>query len=522
MHKKICVVQGRTLEEARYHLKTKYGVSDDYIQHCEAHPIFGMGQGSGNSPTYWLFISSTLFDIYDLRAHGSTYKSRDGSAKVQVKAVGFVDDVRTSVNAFENNTITVDQLIALATRDSQLWHDILSASNQALELPKCGYHAIIFEFDPTGHPTMVDDPDCRITLKDKEGREFDIERWKTSQATKYLGAHKAPADQRQQAMATKRKCDDFCRVINCSHLTRTETQCFYWAIYRLSMNYVLPTTYFTKAELHRIQARAHRTIVGRSGYCRTTAGAVLYGPRQYGGAGFFHLYDDQGYGQIKLFMKLWRSPTTQAGKLLRVVVSWAQYCVGTSQPVLQDVKTKWPHFESKWLNSLRSYLRNIGGQLRLHKHGVSQLLRVHDAFIMDMAINSKKFGPTALRRINYCRMYLNVLLLSDITTPNGQRIDDAAYLGNRDDLHHFETHDRVNQPKPNDKAWTEWRKCLNLFCNNSYHHTLKTPLGAWTVPPHDYAKEWEFLYSSAEDAIYHSDAMGYRLHRPQTPPIRLR
>ena len=118
--------------------------------------------------------------------------------------------------------------------------------------------------------------------------------------------------------------------------------------------------YFTKTELHQIQARAHQAIVGRSGYCKTTAGAVLYGPRQYGGAGFFHLYDDQGYGQIKLFMKLWRSPTTQAGKLLRVVVSWAQYCVGTSHPVLQDVTTKWPHFESKWLNSLRSYLRDCG------------------------------------------------------------------------------------------------------------------------------------------------------------------
>ena len=174
-----------------------------------------------------------------------------------MKAVGFVDDVRTSVNAFENNTITVDQLIALGTRDSQLWHDILSASNQALELPKCGYHAIIFEFDPTGKPAMVEGPACCLTLKDKEGREFDIKRWKTTQATKYIGAFEAPADQTQQALTTKRKCDDFCCVINCSYLTRTETQCIYWAIYQLSMNYVLPTTYFTKAELHCIQARAH-------------------------------------------------------------------------------------------------------------------------------------------------------------------------------------------------------------------------------------------------------------------------
>ena len=163
----------------------------------------------------------------------------------------------------------------------------------------------------------------------------------------------------------KKKCDDLGRIIRCSHLSRTETQCFYWAIYRLSANYVLPTTYFTKSQLHNIQAKAHSAMVSRSGYCRTMANEIIYGPKLYGGAGFFHLYDDQGYGQIKMFMKLWRSPTSQAGKLLRVAVSWAQHGVGTSAEILQDVTTQWPHFEAKWLKSLRQYLCDIGGEILL-------------------------------------------------------------------------------------------------------------------------------------------------------------
>ena len=226
MHKKICVVQGRTLEEAKYHLKTKYGVSDEYIQHCEAYQIFGTGQGSGNSPTYWLFISSTLFDMYDSRAHGSKYQSYDRLTTVHVTAIGFVDDVRTSINAFKNNQITLDQLIAMAQRDSQLWHDILSTSNQALELPKFGSHAIFFEFNPTGEPTMVEDPQCQITLQDTSGHYFDIPKWKTTKATKYLGAYKAPATQEHQYKALKQKCDKFCRVITCSHLTKIKIECF--------------------------------------------------------------------------------------------------------------------------------------------------------------------------------------------------------------------------------------------------------------------------------------------------------
>ena len=249
-------------------------------------------------------------------------------------------------------------------------------------------------------------------------------------------------------------------------------------------------------------------MVGRSGYCRTTAGAILFGPKQYGGAGFFHLYDDQGYGQIKLFMKIWRSPNT----LLRIVLSWAQYCVGTSTPVLQDVTAKWPHFESKWLNSLQTYLRDIGGQLRLHTHGVNKLQRLNDSFIMDVAITSRKFGPAALRCINYCQMYLNVLLVSDIASPNGRKIDQAAYAGDKQALQSYDSGDSVHQTKPNCKAWAELRKCLRLLCHRNSPQ-LKEPLGAWTVQPHEYARDWALLYSATEDAIYSSNDLDYSVHR---------
>ena len=34
--------------------------------------------------------------------------------------------------------------------DVQLWHDLLWASGGSLELSKCGYHAVDYEFDDTG------------------------------------------------------------------------------------------------------------------------------------------------------------------------------------------------------------------------------------------------------------------------------------------------------------------------------------------------------------------------------------
>ena len=78
----------KSLKEAKYFLKTKFGVLDVFINHSIVHPIFGAGQGSGNSLTYCLFRSSTLLDIYDAKAHGSVYQSPNKAISVEVKAIG--------------------------------------------------------------------------------------------------------------------------------------------------------------------------------------------------------------------------------------------------------------------------------------------------------------------------------------------------------------------------------------------------------------------------------------------------
>jgi hypothetical protein len=58
-------IYAQTLAEAKLKLKTALGVSDEFYQHCQAFPIYGTGQGSTNSPTIWLIISSIPFDIHD-------------------------------------------------------------------------------------------------------------------------------------------------------------------------------------------------------------------------------------------------------------------------------------------------------------------------------------------------------------------------------------------------------------------------------------------------------------------------
>ena len=179
------------------------------------------------------------------------------------------------------------------------------------------------------------------------------------------------------------------------------------------------------------------------GYCRTTPREIIYGSKQLGGAEMFYLYDDQGYGQLKTFLKLWRSPKTPPGKLLRILLSWCQFCVGISTPVLQNVTTPLPHFESQWILSLRDYLKAVNGYIEIADTIIPPLRRTHDAFIMDLVFISHP-KPAHIRKINYCRMYLNVVLLSDIVLPCGTRIDPAAYEG-RQDLYYTSPNNQVHQ-----------------------------------------------------------------------------
>ena len=513
MHKKVCIVQAKTLEEAKYFLKTKFGISDEYAEHTRECPWFGTGQGSGNSPFYWLLISSSLYDLYCAKTTGgATYTSPDKTLQVKVFLIGFVDDVKNRTNL----QFTVDSsqlvsklntLIEQATKDSQLWHDILTAANQELELTKCKYHFIHYEFTESGTPSLVEDPNPShpqypLTIRGKHSHPVKITFVPNSKAIKYLGCQKCPANQKQQHAALQAKCDDYARIINCSRLSRRGTQVFYQAIYRLSVNYPLPVCYFSFKELDKIQRKVHQAMVSGSGFNKFTSRAVLFGPAYLGGASFFHLYDEQGYGQVSHFIKAWRSPNTHSGQILRVAVAWAQYCIGTSTPLFTDPAAPLPHLESAWLASLRNYLKDIQGWLELDQTYTPPLQRQQDQYIMDIAIQSKKFKPFQLRLLNYCRLYLRVITLADITNANGTHIPTTIIQGKATAINRNSQWCHVHQPRPGNRAWQEWRK----FCRQISHrttHQLNQPLGSWTVPVSDIRRKWEYWHDPISDTLYH-------------------
>jgi hypothetical protein len=84
-------MHAKTLLRAKYHLKTKQGISDMSYSN-EISPVYGNGQGAGDSPSQWSQESAMLFDIYESRMEGASMSLRTGERLVNLPMAAFADD----------------------------------------------------------------------------------------------------------------------------------------------------------------------------------------------------------------------------------------------------------------------------------------------------------------------------------------------------------------------------------------------------------------------------------------------
>ena len=187
------------------------------------------------------------------------------------------------------------------------------------------------------------------------------------------------------------------------------------------MSYPLPVCHFQPAQLHKLEKKILPAIFARCGFNRNTSRNILFGPTKYNGGGFRPLSTEQGVGQLQFFVKNW-THTMEIGKLLRIAVAWAQVNTGVGYPIFEHVIPSLPHFESKWLNMMRHFLRMIQGRLRLSETFLPEIQRVNDSFIMDHVLERGTFSPPEIRRINYCRLFLQAITVSDITDATGTNL----------------------------------------------------------------------------------------------------
>eukprot|EP00957_Ditylum_brightwellii_P012180 920448-Ditylum_brightwellii.AAC.1 len=126
-----------------------------------------------------------------------------------------------------------------------------------------------------------------------------------------------------------------------------------------------------------------------------------------------------------------------------------QHQSGWQTSLLKDTISVLPHVESHWLPSLRSYLGSYGLSFDLSYTGVYPLQRVNDCHIMNAVIHSQQFTAIEIKRTNYCRLYLGVTTVSDITLADGYTLNPYMKAGNKSLLSSSSKKLQSKQAQPN-------------------------------------------------------------------------
>lgn len=246
---------------------------------------------------------------------------------------------------------------------------------------------------------------------------------------KTLGCYSSPSDSNDHKQL-KEKSDAHGNCLYASDCNTRESQLFYFNIYLPSVTYPLAVLSMTRVQLQEVQKRATHLMLQKYCYNPNTRGALVYCLNACGGYGFLCLYAEQGLLSTQMFIKFWRF-NSHISLVLKPTYHWAQYQTGTSSSFLFDVDNKLPHLESKWLGQLRTFLVLIGGKLVLDNPNMIKLQSHRDNFIMDQVLALKHFSTGEIKKINYCRLYLNVTLVSNVAMSCGKRINSEALTGDR-------------------------------------------------------------------------------------------
>jgi hypothetical protein len=330
----------------------------------------------------------------------------------------------------------------------------IDKSTSTHKLPKCLYHFWNYSFTSTRKPFLQSSqigPSVTIQVGDRSRSET-VPFRSAYESYKTLGYYKSPCgSQAKQCSVLQLKCNNPARIVSTSAMTRSEAWTYYFSMYLTSPGYPLPLSHFSASELYALETKSLPAMNAKCSFNRNTSRKVLYG-------GFRPFATEQGIGQIQYLMKHWTS-TLDIGRAQRIAVSWAQMHTGIGWSIFLDVETTLPHFqESHWLRSMRSFLKSIQGSICLDHLYVPSLQRTHDSHIMDHVLSSGQFRPIEVRAINYCRLYLQAVTVSDITNATGTRLFHGVTRGSVTDILSTTKWHLTYQAKPDTASWKLWKK----------------------------------------------------------------
>ena len=145
-----------------------------------------------------------------------------------------------------------------------------------------------------------------------------------------------------------------------------------------------------------------------------------------------------------------------------------------------------------------------------------QLFTEDDRFLMQIFID-KGYDHHHMHILNECRMYLQVISLSDMCTADGKYLTYDAYHGN------ISTRPRLagwprRPPQLPASHWTLWKQALGqCILASTTDRKLLHPVGNWLPVA---TTHWKWYFSPQEQRLYHRTPDGFEVFSRAPAPTR--
>jgi len=195
---------------------------------------------------------------------------QDPQEKIAIKYImtGFVDDTTHWVNNFESaikGKYSINAMYQDTQQTAQWWEQLLHATGGKLELPKCFYYPIIWNFDDEGIPQLEPTIPKQIHILSSEtGARVRISSKSPHDSHKTLGIMENPSgNYDDEYNSILFKAQKWKNSISNQYLSCQESKIFYQSFFLPSIRYHLTVGTFTNAQLHQIQHPTLQLILPR-------------------------------------------------------------------------------------------------------------------------------------------------------------------------------------------------------------------------------------------------------------------
>ena len=506
------------LKHMSFVLRTSYGIAETSFGNTDGPPIgsthrpariFGVGQGAQDSGALWIGMWAVMYSVLNTIQPGAEFHSVDRSLISKRKGEAVIDDLDLWVteNTLDNNDVPT--IAQGATDLYQKWNDSARLGGAQLNQSKGSWYLVywIWENGYARLATIEESPASLVVTH--EGQTTTIQRIEPHIGSRVVGVRMEPCcNDNAEFNFRMKEVKDFTTNYAIAPINRREAKMAHEGILLAKLRYPLAVTTFDNKRCTQLQKTFEPTVVNKRGFSRKMKLAIRYGPPEYAGLGLQHISDTQGCEKILILLEHLRRQDA-AGLDLLIQLSILQLEAGICQQVLTSGYNKPSKYITRtWLTIAWEYLSAHKLQLVVPHAWTPKPQRENDVAIMSVATQLYGQGrkSTDLCKIQQCRLYLRVTMLSEITDATGRLICNNIINGHRhDDRSTLLLYPKSERPPPS--FWTTWRQFLKRLIPTSTNATnsIRRPLGInfqmgpWYTTG---LERWSTVYSPTNKRLY--------------------